>query len=91
MHGSPTDPDALIAHIVAGTGVPAGVARRIVEDVLAFHRESVDGYVRRRHRELSAQGCRNEVIYRTVVAEVSARLFTGPELSARQIRRIIYG
>lgn len=94
MHGetSPLSPDAdLVAHVAASASLAPGMARRVVEDVLAFHGESVEGYVARRHRELAEQGLKNEAIYARLQTEVAGRLFPGPHCTARQIRRMIYG
>lgn len=87
----PTAPQDLIAHVAATSGLPAGMARRLVEDVVAYHAEPVAAYVARRHRELAAEGCRNEAIFARLQNEVAGRLFPGPECSTRQIRRMIYG
>jgi hypothetical protein len=83
--------DDLVFRIAATSGLPLGVARRIVEDVIAHHDESLPGYVARRHRELAAEGCRNAAIYQRLREEISQRLFRGPCCTVRQIRRMIYG
>tara|TARA_Y100001933_G_scaffold45087_1_gene42926 strand:- start:5498 stop:5779 length:282 start_codon:yes stop_codon:yes gene_type:complete len=85
------DLDALVGRIAASCGVSEGAARRVVEDVLAFHVETVEAFVQRRHRELAGSGLRNAEIYEALRREVAARAFPGPDLSVRQIRRIIYG
>ncbi len=41
--------DDLIQRIAASTGLPASVAARVVDDVLAWHDETVEAFVRRRH------------------------------------------
>jgi hypothetical protein len=84
------DPE-LIARFVASAGLTPGVARRIVEDVLAQHAMGIEEYVRRRHRELVAAGWKNPDIYEQLRREIARRLFKGPDCSARQIRRMIYG
>src|SRR3712207_7098230 len=43
---------ALVDHLVATTGLTPAEAARVVEDVVAFHAEPVEEYVRRRHTEL---------------------------------------
>jgi hypothetical protein len=63
----------------------------LLEDLLAFTDESVEEFVRRRHGELQREGLRNDSIYRRLAAETAAGRFRGPELSPRQVRRIIYG
>ena len=84
-------PDPLVDHVAATTGLTAAEARRVVEDVLAFHRESVEDYVRRRHAHLKTYGARNEEIYERVAEELAHRVVAAPRLTARQVRRIIYG
>lgn len=89
-HHSVADP-ALVGHVVATTGLSEGEATRLVTDVLAYHRESVEGYVRRRHTELQTYGVRNPEAFATIAAELPTRPFAAPELTERQLRRIIYG
>lgn len=81
----------LVARIAATSDLPSGTARRVVEDVLAHHAESLEDYVIRRHRELAGEGWKNEAIYRHLCAEVEGRLFKAPAVSVRQVRRMIYG
>lgn len=66
-------------------------ARHLVDEVLAFLDDSLEQYVRRRHRELQREGLSNPDIYRQVALETTQRRFRAPELTARQIRRLIYG
>ena len=47
--------------------------------------------VRRRHRELAARGLTNDQIFAAIAAELPVRLFPAPGLSARQLRRLVYG
>jgi hypothetical protein len=63
----------------------------LLEDLWAFTDESVEDFVRRRHSELQRKGLRNEVIYSRIAGEAKQGRFTCPELSLRQVRRIIYG
>ena len=84
------DPE-LVSRIAATSGLPPGVARRLVVDVLAHHAESREDYVVRRHRELSVQGWKNPAIYECLRLEIAERLFKGPVCTVRQIRRMIYG
>ena len=81
----------LVDHVVAGTGLSPGEARRLIEDVVAFHAEPVEDYVRRRHRELKTYGAKNPEIYARIGAELRDRVVAAPGLSERQLRRIIYG
>lgn len=86
----PADP-RLVRHVVATTGLAAGDAERVVEDVLAFHQEPVEAFVRRRHGELKLRGAKNADIFTTLRAELADRLVAAPDLSERQLRRMIYG
>ena len=88
----PTPPDpALVARIVASTGLPAAEAARVVEDVVAFHAESVEDFVRRRHAHLKTYGARNEQIFARIAEELAGRVVAAPDLTERQLRRIVYG
>jgi len=63
----------------------------VVEDVLAWYRESVEDYVRRRHAHHRLYGKRNPEIFELIATELANRLVAAPALSHRQLRRIIYG
>lgn len=84
------DPE-LVDHVVASTGLTAPEAIRLIEDVVAFHAEPVAGYVRRRHAELKTYGGKNPEIFARIAAELRERVVAAPELSERQLRRIVYG
>jgi hypothetical protein len=84
------DPD-LVSRIAASSGLSAGEAARVVADVLAWYREPVADFVRRRHAHLQAHGRKNEEIFAMIAAELSGRVVAAPELSLRQLRRIVYG
>jgi hypothetical protein len=66
-------------------------ARRAVSETIDCLGQEVDDYIAERHRELRATGARNEEIYETIAGELPALRFAAPRLSARQIRRRIYG
>ena len=88
----PLDDDAaLIGHLVATTGLSPAEAARVVEDVVAFHSETVEDYVRRRHAHLKTYGAKNDEIFARLRGELRGRVVRAPELSERQLRRIIYG
>jgi len=86
----PADP-TLVDHVAATTGLTAAEAARVVEDVVAFHAEPVEGYVRRRHAELQTHGARNPEIFARLAEELAHRVVAAPSLSERQLRRIVYG
>jgi hypothetical protein len=65
-------------------------ARAVAETLDSFVLE-VDEYIVARHAELQAQGEANPEIFERIAAELGALRFRAPALSARQIRRRIYG
>lgn len=81
----------LVDHLVRASALSPGEARRVVADVLAYFSEPADAYVRRRHRELKAQGLVNTEIFERVTAELPLRRVAPPAYSPRQLRRIVYG
>jgi hypothetical protein len=84
------DPE-LVARLVASTGLTPGEAARVVEDVVAFHAETLEEYVRRRHAQLKTYGARNAEIFARIAEELATRVVAPPPLSERQLRRIVYG
>jgi hypothetical protein len=81
----------IVDHVARTTHLPAGVARRVVDDVVAYFAETTEAVVRRRHRELQATGLANPAIFDRIADELAARPVAAPPLSPRQIRRIVYG
>ena len=82
---------ALVAHLVASTGLTPSEAARVIEDVVAFHAEPVEDYVRRRHAALKTYGARNDEIFARLAEELGQRVVAAPKLTERQLRRIVYG
>ena len=82
---------ALIRHLVATTGLSPSEAERVVEDVVAFHAEPVEDYVRRRHADLKTYGAKNPEIFARIAAELADRVVAAPALTERQLRRLVYG
>lgn len=78
-------------HVVASAGLTPAEATRLIDDVLAFHAEPIEELVRRRHAEMKVRGARNEEIFVRLRAELGDRVVAAPQLSERQLRRIIYG
>ena len=60
-------------------------------DVIGWYQEPVEVYVRRRHAHMRTYGRRNNEIFAIIAAELAERLVSAPDLSERQLRRIIYG
>ena len=84
------DMTPLLDHL-EDSGVSRGQAARLVDDVLAYFNETSDEFVRRRHRELQREGMANATSFAVIAAELEQRRVAGPQLSERQIRRVIYG
>lgn len=81
----------LSQRISASTGLSDPEAERVIDDVLAYYHEPVDDYVRRRHAELQLYGIRNAQAFGRIAGELRARVVAAPELTERQLRRIVYG
>ncbi|NEE01413.1 hypothetical protein G1H10_14655 [Phytoactinopolyspora halotolerans] len=81
----------LVRRIAQTTGLPEGQARRVVADVVAHFSLTLEQYVRGRHHELQLYGARNEAIFDRIATELRHRPVRAPELSTRQLRRIVYG
>lgn len=82
---------ALVRRIAESTGLSEAEAARVIGDVLAHHGETVEQLVRRRHGELALRGLHNPEIFRVVAGELGERRVAPPQLSERQLRRIVYG
>ncbi|MDH6109698.1 hypothetical protein P3T36_000469 [Kitasatospora sp. MAP12-15] len=88
---SPPPYGDLLAHLTRTSALGPGEAARVVAEVLAYFSESATEYVQRRHGELQARGLTNEQIFGRIAEELPARRVAAPELSLRQLRRIVYG
>lgn len=81
----------LIDRVAGSAGLSAAEAARVVEDVLAWYREPIEDYVRRRHAHHRLYGRRNPEIFALIAEELAGRLVAAPALTQRQLRRIVYG
>jgi hypothetical protein len=88
--GVPADDD-LVAHLVRTTPLTPSEAVRVVAEVVAYYGEGVPDYVRRRHAELNRPGLTNDLIFDEIAAELVSRRFAAPDMSVRQLRRLVYG
>jgi hypothetical protein len=84
------DPE-LIDRVAGSAGLTPAEAARVVQDVLAWYREPVEDYVRRRHAHHHLYGRRNPETFELIAAELAGRVVAAPPLSQRQLRRIVYG
>ncbi|WP_407319699.1 hypothetical protein UQW22_04560 [Isoptericola halotolerans] len=85
-----TDAD-LVSRVALTTGLSPSEAARVVDDVIAWYAEPVEDVVRRRHAALQAAGHRNAEIYARIAAELRERVVAAPDLTERQVRRLVYG
>ena len=76
---------------MATTGLSEAEASRVVEDVVAYLSEPLEDYVRRRHAEMKVYGAKNTQIFEQIATELAERVVAAPELTERQLRRIVYG
>jgi len=83
--------DDLVDHLTRSTPLNRGEALRVIQDVLAYFDETTEQFVRRRHRELQAQGLVNASIFERIEADLKYRAVAPPEFTLRQLRRIVYG
>jgi hypothetical protein len=81
----------LVQHLTGSTVLSPGEAARVIDEVLAYFGESTEAFVRRRHTELRARGLHNDRIFDRIGAELASRRVAPPALSARQLRRLVYG
>ncbi len=81
----------LVEHLCSVTALPPSQARRLIEDVLGYFNETVEGFATRRHAELQARGWRNDAIFEQLRTEIEQHRFIAQGLTERQIRRLIYG
>jgi hypothetical protein len=86
-----TEPPELVRHVSLSSGLSMDDSARLVADVVNYFGETVDQFVRRRHRQLHDRSVRNADIWTAVTAELAQRRFTAPPLSERQLRRMVYG
>ncbi len=83
--------EELVARLARSTHLSERETMHLVEEVLAYLDDSLEQFVRRRHRELQREGLRNPQIYQRVADEAARWRFRAEALSTRQIRRLIYG
>ncbi len=81
----------IVVQLSHSTGLPPAVAARVLADVLAYFRETAPEFVRRRHAELQRRGLTNDRIFAVIADELARRPVAAPELTARQLRRLVYG
>ncbi|MFT5693899.1 MAG: hypothetical protein ACI92E_003242 [Oceanicoccus sp.] len=82
----------LLNHLGNTSNLSSAEAEKLVAEVIAYFSETPESFVQRRHTELQQiDGYSNARIYRRIEEELAELVFAAPELSQRQIRRMIYG
>ena len=76
--------------MVATTGLPPATAERVVTDIIGYFAETTEEFVRRRHAELHRH-LTNDRIWGVIAAELAGRPVAAQPVSARKLRRIVYG
>ena len=84
-------PADLVDHLCASFALEPDEARRLVIEVTAYFHETASEYAIRRHREMQAEGVPNPSAFDEIARELEVIPVRAGPLSARQIRRIIYG
>ena len=80
-----------ILHISTTYGLTPADTDRLIEEFLSHFDETAESFVRRRHHEMQGMGRTNPAIFRAIQKEIPLSRFTAPDLSERQIRRMVYG
>ena len=83
-------PRELVRHVATSTGLDEATASRVVADVMAYFGQTVEEYVIERHDDLKSRNHKNDDIWPLITDELRHRRFRSPELSPRQLRRIVY-
>jgi hypothetical protein len=84
-------PADLVTHLARTTDLSPAEAARVVADVLTYYDETPEMWVRRRHGELQREGLTNDAIFARLGRELPEHRFRSGPLSARQLRRLVYG
>lgn len=63
----------------------------LLDDLSGAFDSSVESYIQKRHLALQKEGKKNAFIYDAIQKELKTHRFIGPDLTVRQIRRVIYG
>lgn len=83
--------EELTAHLARISRGEPRELEKVVRETLDYFSETVEQFVARRHAELQAEDLRNDAIWERIGVELRTRRFAAPPLTARQIRRLVYG
>lgn len=79
-------------HLAVTLGLPQDRLARLLEEVRTLYGMTLPDFVKSRHAEYRQRmGLRNEDIYRRILEDIREWRFKAPEVSIRQIRRMIHG
>lgn len=81
----------IIQHLLSSYSLDESELLRLLDDLSGAFDCTVESYIQKRHLNLQREGKKNAEIYELLQKDIKAMRFQGPELSIRQIRRIIYG
>ena len=71
--------------------VDESLLNHLLEDLGDYFSRDIKEYISCRHQQLHSEGKRNNEIYIQIQNELKERRFAAPEMTLRQIRRVIYG
>lgn len=78
-------------YLLSSYPVDESLLSHLVEDLGDYFSTEVKDFISQSHQELQKEGLKNDEIYLQIHKQLKERRFAAPELSLRQIRRIIYG
>ena len=84
-------PQDLVRHVARSTGLDEATASRVVADVMAYFGQTVGDYVIARHENLKSRNRKNDDIWPVIMGELRDRRFHAPQVTERQLRRMVYG
>ncbi len=83
--------DDFLNYLLANHSIEKKELIRLLDDISGALDSTVQDYIQERHFTLQKEGKRNSEIYSQLQKEIKNLRFVAPDLSVRQIRRIIYG
>lgn len=79
------------SYLLSSYPIDESYLNHLIEDLGDYFSTDVKDFIGLRHQQLQKEGLKNNEIYLQIHDELKKRRFVAPELSLRQIRRIIYG
>ncbi len=78
-------------YLLSAYPIDESLLDHLVEDIGEYYSLDVKEFIAKRHELLHRNGAKNEQIYKQIQKELKERWFSGPSMTVRQIRRVIYG